>query len=202
MDQEKIGRFIASLRKEKQFTQASLAEQLGITDRAVSKWENGKSMPDISIMMDLCSLLEININELLTGEHIKMEDYKKNAEDNLLELTKQEEINNKRLLAYEKVIGWSSSITFMMLIFAASFAVTSNVWRIAMILIAAVIFAVGMVACLRIEHDAGYYECPNCGWRYVPTMKAVVFAPHMGLNRRMKCPHCEKRGYHKKVLTK
>ena len=202
MDQKKIGRFIASCRKEKQLTQASLAEQLGITDRAVSKWENGKSMPDISIMMDLCSLLEININELLTGEHVKMEDYKKNAEDNLLELTKQEEINNKRLLAYEKVIGLSSSITFVTLIFAASFAVTSNVWRIAMILIAVVIFAVGMVACLRIEHDAGYYECPNCGWRYVPTMKVVVFAPHMGLNRRMKCPHCEKGGYHKKVLTK
>ena len=202
MDQEKIGRFIASCRKEKQLTQAALAEQLGITDRAVSKWENGKSMPDISIMMDLCSLLEINTNELLTGEHIKMEDYKKNAEDNLLELTKQEEVNNKRLLAYEKVIGWSSSVTFMILIFAASFAVISNIWRIVMMFIGAAIFATGMVACLRIEHDAGYYECPSCGWRYVPTMKAVVFAPHMGLSRKMKCPHCENLGYHKKVLTK
>ena len=55
---------------------------------------------------------------------------------------------------------------------------------------------------LRVEHDAGYYECPHCQYRYVPTMKAVVLAPHIGRDRRMKCPRCGKKGYHKKVLTK
>lgn len=66
MNQEKIGKFIASCRKECGFTQASLAEKLGITDRAVSKWETGKSIPDASIMLELCNLLEISVNELLT----------------------------------------------------------------------------------------------------------------------------------------
>lgn len=67
MNQEKIGKFIAKCRKENGYTQASLAEKLGITDRAVSKWENGKNMPDASIMLELCGLLRINVNELLTG---------------------------------------------------------------------------------------------------------------------------------------
>lgn len=89
MDQDKIGKFIAECRKEKSFTQAALAEQLGITDRAVSKRERGKNMPDLSIMPDLCELLGISVNELLTGEHIEMEDYRNTAEQNLLELTKK-----------------------------------------------------------------------------------------------------------------
>lgn len=202
MDQVKIGSFIASCRKDNSLTQSSLAERLGITDRAVSKWETGKSMPDVSIMMELCKLLNISVNELLTGEHIKMEDYKKNAENNLLELAKLEETNNKKMLSYEKLIGYMCSTTFMVLIFAASFAVTNDIWRIIMIVIGLAIFVTGVVFCLKIEHDAGYYECPNCGNRYIPTMKAVVMAPHIGFNRKMKCPHCDKKGYHKKVLTK
>ena len=71
MNQEKIGRFISELRKEKGMTQANMAEQLGITDRAISKWETGKSMPDSSIMLELCDLLSINVNELLKGERKK-----------------------------------------------------------------------------------------------------------------------------------
>ena len=202
MDQEKIGKFIASCRKDMGLTQAALAEKLGITDRAVSKWENGKSMPDASIMLELCGILQITVNELLSGERLDMEDYKKMAEENLLQLQKQEELNNKKLLSLEVVIGYTSTISFMVLTFAASFAVTSPVWRVVMILTAAVIFTVGMLYCLRLEHDAGYYECPNCGKKYVPSMKAVVMAPHVGRNRRLRCPYCGKRGFHKKVLTK
>ena len=98
MDQEKIGKFIAQCRKENGYTQASLAEKLGITDRAVSKWENGKSMPDASIMLELCELLMINVNELLTGEHIIMDDYKEVAEKNLVEMKTQEETANKKMI--------------------------------------------------------------------------------------------------------
>ena len=163
MDQDKIGKFIAECRKEKSFTQAALAEQLGITDRAVSKWERGKNMPDLSIMPDLCELLGISVNELLTGEHIEMEDYRNTAEQNLLELTKKEMLNNKKLLSLEKVIGYTSTVSFMLLIFSASFAVDDVKWRVGMILMGSIILATGMVYCLRIEHDAGYYQCPNCG---------------------------------------
>lgn len=75
MDQEKIGAFIAQCRKEAGYTQAALGEKLGITDRAVSKWETGKSMPDPSLMLELCALLHINVNELLTGARMDMEQY-------------------------------------------------------------------------------------------------------------------------------
>ena len=84
MDQIKIGKFIASCRKEQGMTQAVLAEKLGISDRAISKWETGKSMPDSGIMLELCELLKINVNELLSGERIMAEAYDKRAEENLL----------------------------------------------------------------------------------------------------------------------
>ena len=114
MDQEKIGKFIAQCRKENGYTQASLAEKLGITDRAVSKWENGKSMPDASIMLELCELLKINVNELLTGEHIIMDDYKEVAEKNLVEMKTQKEAANKKVILVVIVLV----IMFILLLFA------------------------------------------------------------------------------------
>lgn len=202
MDQEKIGRFIANCRKDMGYTQATLGEKLGITDRAVSKWENGKSMPDVSIMLELCELLHININELLTGERISMGNYQEKAEENLLELQKQEELNNKKLLSLETVIGYSSSITFLTMIFAASYAVENFWWRLALIVVGMAVFVVGIIYGLKLEREAGYYECSDCHEKYVPSMRAVVFAPHIGRSRKMKCPHCGRKNYHKKVLTK
>ena len=84
MNQEKIGAFIARRRKEKKLTQAKLASYLGITDRAVSKWEIGKGLPDPVYMLELCRLLDISVNELLTGEFIEETKYQQKAEDNLL----------------------------------------------------------------------------------------------------------------------
>ena len=201
MNQEKIGQFIAACRKEQGLTQAALAERFGISDRAVSKWETGKSMPDTSIMLELCEVLQINVNELLTGERLDMDQYKEMAEEHLLELHKREETTNKKLLSLETVIGYICSISFFLMIFAASFAVTITWWRIILIVAGAILFMIGMSVCLKLEHDAGYYECPECGTRYVPSMKAVYFAPHLGRSRKMKCPYCGKRAYHKKVLT-
>ena len=89
MDLIKIGKFISSLRKEKNITQELLAQKLYITDRAVSKWERGLSLPDADKMLDLCNILEISVNELLNGERIDMKDYEKKTEELLLELAKQ-----------------------------------------------------------------------------------------------------------------
>lgn len=91
MNQSVIGKFIAECRKEKSMTQAQLAEQLGITDRAVSKWETGKCMPDASIMLELCEILEITVNELLSGEKLAVEFCEKRADENLIALKKREE---------------------------------------------------------------------------------------------------------------
>ena len=98
MDQIKIGKFIAERRKNKNLTQFQLAEKLNITDRAISKWENGRSMPDSSIMLDLCKELEISVNELLSGEMIDMKDYDKKAEENLYNLNKSNEHKKKLLI--------------------------------------------------------------------------------------------------------
>ena len=89
MDQEKIGKFIAELRKEKNITQEQLAEKLGVTSKSISRWENGRTMPDYTLLKDLCNDLDININELLSGEKIKEIDYVNKSEENLIKLRKQ-----------------------------------------------------------------------------------------------------------------
>ena len=96
MDQIKIGKFIAECRKAKGMTQMQLAESLGITDRAVSKWETGKTMPDSSIMLELCGLLEITVNDLLNGEHISSEDYAQKVEEQLVAVMQEKEQSDKK----------------------------------------------------------------------------------------------------------
>lgn len=103
MNQEAIGKFIADCRKEKNLTQMQLAEKLNITNRAVSKWETGKSCPDVSIMLELCDILGITVNELLSGERITMENYKKKAEENLMELQAKKDRAQKSLLRIELI---------------------------------------------------------------------------------------------------
>jgi len=103
MNQEAIGTFIAACRKEQGLTQMQLAEKLNITNRAVSKWETGKSCPDVSIMLDLCDILGITVNELLSGERIPMEHYQKKAEQNLLELQRKKDKAQKSLLRVELI---------------------------------------------------------------------------------------------------
>ena len=103
MNQEAIGKFISTCRKDKGLTQLQLAEKLNITNRAVSKWETGKSCPDASIMLELCDILEITVNELLSGERIHMENYRKKAEENLIELQNKKDKAQKNLLRVELI---------------------------------------------------------------------------------------------------
>ena len=202
MDQIKIGKFIATCRKNKKLTQVQLAEKLNITDRAVSKWETGNGMPDSSIMLELCKELGISVNELLSGEMIKMEDYDKKAEENLIEMKKQKEEADKRMIKLEFVIGYLSSITFMVLIFIASFIETQTWIRIALIIFGVITFIVGMHYCLKIEQTAGYYECSKCHHKYIPTYSSVFLSMHFGRTRFMKCPKCGKNSWNKKVISK
>ena len=202
MDQIKIGKFIAKCRKENNLTQMQLAEKLNITDRAISKWENGKSMPDSSIMLDLCSELKINVNELLSGERIDMKNYDQKAEKMLLEMAKKEEVQNKKLMMYENVIGFSSTISFLILVFTSIFAVENNVVKIVLLVLGFLHFIVGISFALKIETEAGYYECQNCHHKYVPTYKAVYFAQHKGKTRYLRCPECNEKSWHKKVMKK
>ena len=202
MDQVKIGKFISNKRKEKNITQSELAEMLGITDRAISKWENGICLPDVGIMSELCQILEISINDLFSGEVVDMKNNEKKLEENLLEMTKMKEQRDKELLILEIFIGTVVSLVMLTCIFIAAFVPMADWIKIILIITGIIPFAIGVCYAIRIEQIAGYYECNNCHYKYIPTYKSVLFTMHINRTRYMKCPKCEKKSWHKKVINK
>ncbi|WP_298528915.1 helix-turn-helix transcriptional regulator [uncultured Ruminococcus sp.] len=202
MDQIKIGKFIAECRKKENLTQVQLAEKLGITDRAVSKWENGRSMPDASNMLDLCSILKISVNDLLCGEVVSMEKYNERTEKNLIEMIRQKEEADKRLLSIEVFIAITSIVILLVLLATGIYVNINDSIRFLLIGVGFVQFVISMLFAIRIEQVAGYYECAKCGHKYVPTFISVNKAMHMGRKRYMKCPECGKKSWQKKVLSK
>lgn len=202
MNQIKIGKFIAERRKAANLTQMQLAEKLNVTDRAVSKWENGKSMPDSSIMLDLCDLLKINVNDLLCGEVVTMDNYNKELENNLLEMIKEKEKADKRLLTTEIVLGVVCVLPLIAAIIVANVFEMTETTAAILILSCLVPLLIATPFALIIEQKAGYYQCGKCGHKYVPSFKSVFFAMHNGRTRYMRCPKCNKRSWQKKVLNK
>ena len=204
MNQEKIGRFIAELRKEKNMTQQELADKLNITDRAISHWENGRSMPDAGVILELCKILNINVNELLSAKKIKEEKYNERAEESLLEMRREIETQNKRILTLNKIIINLAIIIFVVIGLAATFIEMP-------MLIRNIIFAVDLVMLilvgfftLNILQKTGYYECQECKHQYIPRYTQMFFSMSgiTNTNWRIKCPKCKKKCWHKKVLTK
>ena len=200
MDQIKIGKFIQGKRKEKGLTQSDLAEKLNITDRAISKWENGICLPDAGTMPLLCEILCISINDLFSGEKVDMKNNEKKLEENLLEMTKLKENKDKELLTMEIVIGVLSSLVLFVLVFVASFVDMPDYVRIILIVTGIIPFAIGISYAIRIEQVAGYYECNECHHKYVPMYSSVLFAMHVNRTRYMKCPKCGRKSWQKKVL--
>jgi transcriptional regulator with XRE-family HTH domain len=202
MDQIKIGKFIAACRKEEGMTQAVLAEKLGISDRAISKWETGKSLPDAGIMLELCEHLNINVNELLSGERIMTEAYNKMAEENLLKMRREVEEKNRQLLNLEIWIGAPAIVAGFVLCGVAAYVDMPDSLKAGLIVFAVAMIVVVAFVAVGIEQKAGYYECQKCYDRHVPTYWQANLAPHIGRTRYMKCPKCGKWNYQKKVLTK
>lgn len=202
MDQIKIGKFIAQRRKSVNLTQMQLAEKLNITDRAVSKWETGKSLPDSSLMLELCDILGITVNDLLSGEVVTMESYNKELENKLIEVLKEKENSDRRLLTLEWVIGGFSLLVLMVPIVIGAYAPLEE-WKKLVIVFSGFIPAlIGFGFAMKIEQTAGYYECQHCKHRYVPSLKTMYLAPHMGRTRYMRCPNCGKKSWQKKVISK
>ena len=202
MDQIKIGKFIAECRKKNNLTQMQLAEKLNITDRAISKWENGKGMPDSSIMLDLCNELKISVNELLSGEVLEMNSYNEKLELNLIDMVKQKEQSDNRLLKMEIVIGVLAGLVLFILIFVASFVEMADWLRILLIITGLIPFMIGILFAIRIEQTAGYYECQKCHHKYIPTYSSVLWSMHINRTRYMKCPKCNQKSWQKKVISK
>lgn len=202
MDQIKIGRFIKQKRKEKGMTQSKLAEKLGVTDRAISKWENGNCMPDSGIITDLCKILNVTINDLFSGEVVDMKDNEKKLEENLLEITKLKQDREKQLMNLEIFIGILAAMVFLICAFVASFVNIENIYKILLVVLGLILFLVGGIICLRIEQTVGYYECKRCHYRYIPTYSNILYAMHIGRTRYMKCPKCHKYSWNRKVISR
>ena len=202
MNLDKIGKFIATCRKENKLTQEQLAEKLYITDRAVSKWERGLSLPDADKMLDLCNILDINVNELLNGERIDMKDYEKKNEELLLELAKQDELKNKKIMANMWILLISDSVFYFGIILLAAATLEEGVMLGIIISVSTVFFILVAFYALKLEVDAGYYECKNCHNKFIPSYLIAFITPHVHTTRYLRCPKCHKLTWSKKVMTK
>ncbi len=202
MDQIKIGKFIAECRKKANLTQMQLAEKLNITDRAVSKWERGKALPDSSIMLELCGVLGITVNDLLSGEEINMENNNQKNEQLLLDMAKELENKNKMIWSTMWAIMIVSITALIAGLFVVRFFIPEGVWQLVAILALCVVFLIPCFYALKLEVSVGAYKCKNCGHEIVPTYTQALNAMHMGTTRYLKCPKCNKRTWCKKVIKK
>ena len=194
MDQLKTGKFIAELRKEQGLTQRALAEKLLISDKTVSKWECGNGMPEISLMMPLCEILKVSVNELLSGKRLQSSEYKKNAEDNLMKLINEREHAKRSLwlgiVAF--VPAFLAGITLIMI----SGYFDLEVWqRIVLIGVAILTIVAGLTVAVVLEVNSGAFECSKCGKRFMPTLGAYLNGAHTAKRRRLRCPYCGEKNW-------
>ena len=191
MDQVKTGRFIQSLRREKELTQLQLAGMLGISDKTVSKWERGAGLPDVGSMLPLCETLGISVNELLTGERLSPSEYQEKAEENIMDLVRENKTNRKRMLQ-SAACATVTVIAVTSLVMLASLLEMPAAVRILVIMLALGTAVLGIGAACTLDIEAGHYECPECGALFVPRMSDYVKGCHTFTKRRLTCPECGK----------
>ena len=201
MDQIRIGKFIAESRKSMNLTQRQLADTLSISDKTVSKWECGKGLPEVSLMLPLCAALDITVNDLLSGEKVSQADYQKKAEGNMMDLMKENEENRKRM-ALSIITGVITIIAVCALIIIASFIDLPTIVRIILIVFSIAVGVAGIAAAAMLDMKAGYFECPYCKELFVPSMDEYVKGYHTFTKRRLTCPKCGKTGMCKHRVTR
>ena len=201
MDLKKIGKFIAEQRKKAGFSQESLAEELDVSNRSISKWERGICLPETTKMPALCKLFHITINDLFSGEIVDMKNHEKKSNENLLAIAKEKEQKDKQLLTLEWVLGFLGLAIIIAMVIPAAFIAESNpVLAAVMIIIGFILMMAAFFFALKIEQIAGYYQCAECGHKHVPTFGAIFMAMHFGRTRHLRCPKCGKKSWQKKVL--
>lgn len=201
MDQIKIGGFIAEERKRKGYTQKILSEKLGISDKTISKWERGNGFPEVSLLIPLCSELDITVNELLSGERVSEEQYRKKAEENMVNLVKEAQENKKKIILSVMVGILTMLAAVPLFMVAGMFDMRTGV-RITFIVIGIVVMIIGIAVACIMDREAGAFECPECHERFIPDMKSYIMAAHTLTKRKLICPKCGAHRYCKKVLTK
>ena len=199
MDQIKIGKFITECRKKKNLTQAQLAEKLNITDRAISKWETGKTMPDSDIMLDLCDILEISANELLCGEKIDIEQKNEQLNELIFQMAKNEKRYHKRLRYSAYLILATSLIALVCLITLISLLIPECGFQDFLIIVSIILFIIPCIIALKFKAETGYYECKKCQHMFVPSYKEISLLMQTPSKRLLKCPECGKWTWCKKL---
>ena len=203
MDQVLIGKFIATERKQKGLTQKQLADELGISNKTISKWETGNGFPEISLLLPLCEHLGITVNELLSAKRLSDSEYKQKAEENMVSMMKEKDANQK-IFRLTNIVGALSSIVFIALMMVVSIygSVLPKVVSIILVVIAIGVFAVGLCIATQGERTIGYYKCPDCDEYFVPSYEEYIKGMHFWTTRRLRCPYCNQKVWAKKVMSK
>lgn len=200
MDTIKIGQFIKSLRKENSLTQREVAERLNISEKTISKWETGKGMPEISLLLPLCKLFGISINELLSGERIDEEQYVEKAEENMACLVDRTTPRKKIIITTISCILVLLSSLALVLISVISIA---QIWiKFVVIGIALIVVFADISVILLVAVSTEIYKCEKCGEKFIPTLTAYLLALHTFKKRYLKCPHCGKKSWNNSHLRK
>ena len=188
MNQIKTGKFIAQIRKEKGMTQRQLADELLISDKTVSKWETGKGMPEVSLMMPLCEVLGINVNELLTGERIPDEVYKEKAEETMMDLMRDKKGRGKILTLTVLIMLLGSSPMIIIAALISWYDLPDN-----LIFVILIPLIIGIIAIIFVDCSVGYYQCEECNEKFVPRFGTnYLFANQKPDSRKIRCPKCGK----------
>ena len=203
MDQIKTGKFIAAMRRELGMTQRQLADALGICDKTVSKWETGKGMPEVGLMLPLCTLLGINANELLSGQRLTEETYKEKAEEHIVELLSEKKKNQRR-------IGWTLAIDLVSLALGFYFTLIAVYFEMPedarkLLFVGALLVSIlGTVFAYTVDRTTGYFQCGNCQELFVPDGRTYLKGAWSVLpgSGRLTCPHCGRTGKCRRKLGK
>ena len=201
MEPTRISRFIAERRKALGLTQRQLAEQLSVSDKAVSKWETGRGLPDVLLMPPLCAVLGITVNDLLSGERVGEGDYRKKAEENMMELMRENAENRQRLLQ-SIACGGVTVVAVCALVALAAFLPLPAFARVALLLLAMATGVAGIWAAATLDARAGWFECPHCKELFAPAMADYVKGLHTFTRRRLTCPHCGQTGMCRHRVTR
>ena len=198
---QKVGTFLAELRKERNLTQDELGEKIGVTNKTVSRWENGNYLPPAEILQILSELYDVSINELLSGGRLDEKHYKENAEEYIVaDLMKKRNEAKKRLTV--SCIVAAITILAGLSIILLSALLSAPIWlKIGSIIFSLIIIILGIGVCCVLTVDAGVYECPACGEKFVPSMKDFICGTHTLTKRNLKCPKCGKKSFCKKRLS-
>ena len=197
----KLGTNLQYLRKlHGGMTQERLAERMGVSRQTISKWETGKGLPEVALMMPLCEVLGISVNELLSGERFAESEFKERTERVIMDLVREREKNKKKVVL--AVVSAVVTVVATLTIILMAGLLQMEQWQRGMLIgIGLAVLLGGLIVAAALEWDAGTFECKHCKARFEPTMGAYIMGMHTLTTRHLRCPECGKKSWCKRRLT-